>query len=114
MGIYTASERPVEPKSGRSSSDSTRAFYAVFIHLFYLLAVSRRPAGYDRSHGVASHLAVFHYLPLHLSEMGRAFGGRSGDCPVTEDVSDRLITPSSVERHIRGRAGAGSRSAEEF
>jgi dTDP-4-amino-4,6-dideoxygalactose transaminase len=36
-------------------------------------------------------LSVFHYLPLHLSEMGRKFGGREGDCPVTEDVSDRLL-----------------------
>jgi dTDP-4-amino-4,6-dideoxygalactose transaminase len=23
--------------------------------------------------------------------MGRRFGGREGDCPVTEDVSDRLV-----------------------
>ena len=36
-------------------------------------------------------LSVFHYLPLHLSEMGQKFGGRAGDCPVTEDVSDRLL-----------------------
>jgi dTDP-4-amino-4,6-dideoxygalactose transaminase len=36
-------------------------------------------------------LSVFHYLPLHLSEMGRKLGGRPGDCPVTEDVSDRLL-----------------------
>ena len=36
-------------------------------------------------------LAVFHYLPLHLSEMGQRFGGQPGDCPVTEDVSDRLL-----------------------
>ena len=36
-------------------------------------------------------LAVFHYQPLHLSEMGRSFGGRQGDCPVTERVSDRLL-----------------------
>ncbi len=35
--------------------------------------------------------AVFHYLPLHLSEMGRCYGGRSGDCPVSEDVGDRLV-----------------------
>jgi dTDP-4-amino-4,6-dideoxygalactose transaminase len=35
--------------------------------------------------------AVFHYLPLHLSVMGRKFGGQPGDCPVTEDVSDRLL-----------------------
>ena len=36
-------------------------------------------------------LAVFHYLPLHLSPLGRKLGGREGECPVTEDVSDRLL-----------------------
>ncbi len=36
-------------------------------------------------------LAVFHYLPLHLSEYGQRLGGRPGDCPVTEDISDRLL-----------------------
>jgi dTDP-4-amino-4,6-dideoxygalactose transaminase len=36
-------------------------------------------------------LAVFHYLPLHLSPMGLRFGGRQGDFPVTEDLSDRLL-----------------------
>ena len=36
-------------------------------------------------------LAVFHYLPLHLSEMGRRFGGHEGQCPVTESVADRLV-----------------------
>jgi len=41
-----------------------------------------------KAHGI---LSVFHYLPLHLSEMGRRFGGKDGDCPVTEDVSDRLL-----------------------
>jgi dTDP-4-amino-4,6-dideoxygalactose transaminase len=36
-------------------------------------------------------LSVFHYLPLHLSDMGRRFGGLEGDCPVTEDLSARLL-----------------------
>ncbi len=36
-------------------------------------------------------LAVFHYLPLHLSPMGQKFGGRPGACPVTENISDRLL-----------------------
>jgi dTDP-4-amino-4,6-dideoxygalactose transaminase len=36
-------------------------------------------------------LAVFHYLPLHLSKMGVAHGGRPGQCPVAEDVADRLL-----------------------
>jgi dTDP-4-amino-4,6-dideoxygalactose transaminase len=35
--------------------------------------------------------AVFHYLPLHLSEMGRRWGGQPGQCPVTESVSERLV-----------------------
>jgi dTDP-4-amino-4,6-dideoxygalactose transaminase len=35
--------------------------------------------------------SVFHYLPLHLSRMGRQFGGKKGDCPVTEEVSERLV-----------------------
>ena len=36
-------------------------------------------------------LSVFHYLPLHLSAMGVRFGGSPGDCPVCEDVADRLL-----------------------
>jgi dTDP-4-amino-4,6-dideoxygalactose transaminase len=36
-------------------------------------------------------LAVFHYLPLHLSPMGLRFSGRPGDCPVTEALADRLL-----------------------
>jgi len=35
--------------------------------------------------------SVFHYLPLHLSDMGRKFGGKVGDCPVTEEISDHLL-----------------------
>ena len=60
--------------------------------MFYLLL----PSLEDRK-ALIGHLkgrsmfSVFHYLPLHLSDMGRKFGGRDGDCPVTEDISDRLI-----------------------
>jgi dTDP-4-amino-4,6-dideoxygalactose transaminase len=36
-------------------------------------------------------MSVFHYLPLHLSPMGMKFGGKTGDCPVTEMMSDRLV-----------------------
>jgi dTDP-4-amino-4,6-dideoxygalactose transaminase len=35
--------------------------------------------------------AVFHYLPLHISEFAARWGGHPGDCPVTEDVSGRLL-----------------------
>jgi dTDP-4-amino-4,6-dideoxygalactose transaminase len=36
-------------------------------------------------------LAVFHYIPLNLSPMGRKLGGTDGACPVAEDVSERLL-----------------------
>jgi dTDP-4-amino-4,6-dideoxygalactose transaminase len=61
-------------------------------HMFYMLmpSLAARQALIEhlKRNGI---LSVFHYLPLHLSEMGRGLGGRPGDCPVTEDVSDRLI-----------------------
>jgi dTDP-4-amino-4,6-dideoxygalactose transaminase len=36
-------------------------------------------------------LAVFHYVPLHTSPMGRSLGFQSGQLPVTEDLSARLL-----------------------
>ena len=61
-------------------------------HLFYVLlpCLDDRQAflAHLRARGV---VATFHYVPLHLSEMGGRFGGRAGDCPVTEAVSDRLV-----------------------
>ena len=61
-------------------------------HMFYVLMPS-----FESRQALISHLAgfgilaVFHYLPLHLSPMGLRFGGRRGDCPVTEDLADRLL-----------------------
>lgn len=61
-------------------------------HLYYLIlpSISVRSAliQHLRAHGI---LSVFHYQPLHLSTMGQGFGGKSGDCPVTEVVADRLL-----------------------
>jgi dTDP-4-amino-4,6-dideoxygalactose transaminase len=61
-------------------------------HIFYLLM----PDAFMRS-ALIEHLkahqilSVFHYMPLHLSEMGRRFGGYPAQCPVAEFVSDRLL-----------------------
>ncbi len=61
-------------------------------HMYYLLlpSLAARQAliAYLKERGI---LSVFHYLPLHLSDMGQRLGGQPGDCPVTEDVSDRLL-----------------------
>lgn len=35
--------------------------------------------------------AVFHYQPLHLSNVGIRFGGRPGMCPVAEEAGDTLV-----------------------
>jgi dTDP-4-amino-4,6-dideoxygalactose transaminase len=61
-------------------------------HMYYLLlpSLESRQRLIARLKEQSIH-AVFHYLPLHLSEMGRRSGGKPGDCPVTEDVSDRLL-----------------------
>ena len=61
-------------------------------HIFYLLMPSL-----EKRTALIKHLkersvnTVFHYLPLHLSSMGKKFSGKKGDYPVTENVSDRLI-----------------------
>jgi dTDP-4-amino-4,6-dideoxygalactose transaminase len=61
-------------------------------HMFYLLVSSLAERQALIAHLSACEInSVFHYLPLHLSSMGRGFAGKEGDCPVTEDVSDRLV-----------------------
>ncbi|HUG92242.1 MAG TPA: dTDP-4-amino-4,6-dideoxygalactose transaminase [Planctomycetaceae bacterium] len=61
-------------------------------HIFYILL----PDGRTRDELLAAlsgrgiH-AVFHYVPLHSSPMGRALGGWPADLPVTDDVSRRLL-----------------------
>jgi dTDP-4-amino-4,6-dideoxygalactose transaminase len=78
-------------------------------HLFYLLLPDEKTRN-----GLMAHLreqkitAVFHYIPLHSSPIGRRYGYREGDLPVTEDVSKRLlrlpayyeITPEEQKRVV--------------
>jgi dTDP-4-amino-4,6-dideoxygalactose transaminase len=61
-------------------------------HLFYLLlpSLAARQAliAHLRSRGI---LAVFHYVPLHLSAYGRQAAASHRDCPVAADAADRLV-----------------------
>jgi dTDP-4-amino-4,6-dideoxygalactose transaminase len=61
-------------------------------HMYYLIFPSfeRRQAliGHLKERGI---LAVFHYLPLHLSAYATRWDGGSSHCPVAEDVSGRLL-----------------------
>jgi dTDP-4-amino-4,6-dideoxygalactose transaminase len=61
-------------------------------HMFYILLRDEQAR-----EGLATHLrqkgiqAVSHYVPLHLSPMGRKWGYEEGALPVTEDLSARLL-----------------------
>jgi dTDP-4-amino-4,6-dideoxygalactose transaminase len=61
-------------------------------HVFHL----RFDEGHIRDRFIA-HLrereisAVFHYQPLHLSHVGRKYGGFDGQCPVSEKAGDCLV-----------------------
>ncbi len=80
-------------------------------HMFYLIMPSlderQRLIAHLKSLGITS---PFHYQPLHLSEKGKEFGGREGDCPVTENVSDCLLrlpfyndlTDADLDRVVSG------------
>jgi len=61
-------------------------------HMFYLIVPSaedrQRLIAHLREEGI---LSVFHYVPLHQSEMGRKWAAREAHCPVTEDMSARLL-----------------------
>lgn len=80
-------------------------------HSFHVLLPDReardRLIEHLRARGVG---APFHYLPLHLSAMGRRYGGAEGDCPVTESFSGRLsrlplrhsLTEAEVDAVVAG------------
>jgi dTDP-4-amino-4,6-dideoxygalactose transaminase len=61
-------------------------------HMFYVVLPSS-----DYRDGMISHLkansilSVFHYVPLHSASAGKRFGARPAKCPVSEDVSSRLL-----------------------
>ena len=61
-------------------------------HMFYVLLPDR-----DRRNDVLEAMGkmgvrgTFHYVPLHTSEAGKTFAARQTDCPVSEDISGRLL-----------------------
>lgn len=81
-------------------------------HLFYILAPDAdsrtRLSAHLNAYGIQ---APFHYQPLHASQGGRMAAGRHRDeCPVTTDVSSRLlrlpifstITDDQIARVVEG------------
>ncbi len=61
-------------------------------HMFYMLMpdleIRQDFIAYLKKNNIN---AVFHYVPLHTSDMGIRFGYKTGDLPITENISDRLV-----------------------
>tara|TARA_A100001234_G_scaffold220627_1_gene234053 strand:- start:1275 stop:2408 length:1134 start_codon:yes stop_codon:yes gene_type:complete len=61
-------------------------------HMFYMLLPSLEVRTdfikYMKKKNIA---CVFHYLPLNSSPMGNKFGWSTGDCPITETISDTIV-----------------------
>ncbi|MEW5828767.1 MAG: dTDP-4-amino-4,6-dideoxygalactose transaminase [Chloroflexota bacterium] len=68
--------------------DHCEQAYHMYYLLFESLDLRQKFIAHMRNQGVN---CVFHYLPLHLSDMGRKFGGYLGEHPVSEQVSDQLV-----------------------
>jgi dTDP-4-amino-4,6-dideoxygalactose transaminase len=61
-------------------------------HLFHLLLPDRASRSALIEHlADRGILAVFHYLPLNRSAMGKRLAPRNPPCPVAEDVADRVL-----------------------
>jgi dTDP-4-amino-4,6-dideoxygalactose transaminase len=61
-------------------------------HIYYLLLPDLETRTRFIAHMKEEEIMTpFHYLPLHLSEMGVKLGGKEGQCPVTERVADSLV-----------------------
>ena len=60
-------------------------------HMFYLLMPADRRGPFIDHLKAKGVQAVFHYQALNTSPMGLAHGGKAGQCPVTERVSDELV-----------------------
>jgi len=61
-------------------------------HLFYIILENENTRNsliqHLKENGIHS---VFHYIPLHLSPIGRSMGYKEGQLPVTESMSERLL-----------------------
>jgi dTDP-4-amino-4,6-dideoxygalactose transaminase len=61
-------------------------------HMFYVLLRSQETRGDVLESMRAQGLqATFHYVPLHSSDGGRRFAVRPTECPVSTDISGRLV-----------------------
>jgi dTDP-4-amino-4,6-dideoxygalactose transaminase len=84
-------------------------------HMFYVLLPTTTARGQviDAMRRDGVH-PTFHYVPLHSSPAGRRFADGTSECPVTDDISARLLrlpfyndmTGADVERVVSSLAAA--------
>lgn len=61
-------------------------------HLFYIVLKNENTRNALMKYLLSKDIiAVFHYLPLHLSPIGRLMGYQEGELPITESMSGRLL-----------------------
>jgi dTDP-4-amino-4,6-dideoxygalactose transaminase len=88
---YYAALKPLE-EEGKLRLPVIPAYAEHNAHLFYVLFndEQERDRGMDmlKKNGIS---AIFHYIPLHSSPLGRKLGNRKEDLPVTEALNVRLL-----------------------
>lgn len=89
--LYSKLLAPLE-RQGRVKLPFIPAHCSTNYHMFYILVadIEERTALIEHLKK-AGILAVFHYVPLHTSPVGRSLGGRDGTLPVTENIASRLL-----------------------
>jgi dTDP-4-amino-4,6-dideoxygalactose transaminase len=88
---YTVAFAPLA-RQGRLTLPTIPAQVTSNHHIYYVLmeseSIRNAALAFFRERGIGT---TFHYLPLHLSPVGRAMGYRDGDFPITESVCGRLL-----------------------
>lgn len=88
---YASSLAPYADELGFEIMEIPRGRESAY-HMFYVLLPDRgRRNDVLEAMGKTGVRATFHYQPLHSSEAGRDFTARPTDCPVTENISGRLL-----------------------
>ncbi len=118
---YEAALRPLADRHGLAlpvvPPDREQAY-----HMFYVVLPDHETRNRVLSHMQSAGVhATFHYVPLHSSPQGRRVAHRETACPVTDDISGRLLrlpfftelTPADADRVLESFVDAlGSNSPE--
>ena len=109
--LYDSILRPAAPDLGLqlpALAEGSECGY----HMYFVLLPDRETRDMMlrklRETGIHS---TFHYVPLHSSDGGRRFASRRTECPVTDDISGRLIR---LPFHNRLADGDVERTATTF